>query len=74
MSTLTSTHFDAIPSARPSRPSVFRRAVNAIIEARQRSAQRQVNAYLLELDDATLESYGYNRADLLKNAAACRSY
>lgn len=66
--------FDTAPSARPARPTVFRRVLNAMVESRQRNAQRQINSYLLDLDDATLSSYGYNREDLTKLGSTYRSF
>ena len=66
--------FDTAPSAKPSRPTVFRRVLNAMVESRQRHAQRQINSYLLDLDDATLTSYGYNREELVRNGTTYRSF
>lgn len=42
----------------------FRRAFERLLVAREIQARRHVNAYLLGLDDATLKSYGYDRASL----------
>jgi len=66
--------FDAAPSTKPARPTVFRRVLNAMVESRQRNAQRQINNYLLDLDDATLSGYGYNREELIRNGTTYRSF
>lgn len=42
----------------------FRSAYDAMLEARQRQANQYVNGALLMLDDETLKSRGYSRADL----------
>lgn len=42
------------------------RIMSRIVRARQAQAQRAVNAYLLSLDDTTLEQLGYDRARLEK--------
>ena len=47
-----------------SKNGFFRSALNAFVEARQREAERYVNGVLLSLDDETLKSHGYNRAEL----------
>lgn len=60
----------AIPAER--RPSIMRRVFNAIVEARMASAQRQVNAHLMTLDDATLAKYGVTR-DVRRASAGYRS-
>lgn len=41
-----------------------RRAFDRMVEARSVQANRYVNGYLLSLDDATLASHGYDRAEL----------
>ena len=51
------------------RPGFFRRVVSALTEARALEARRQVNGYLLSLDDQTLAELGYNRAALKRNGA-----
>ncbi len=66
--------FDTAPSTKPVRPTIFRRVLNAMVESRQRHAQFQINSYLLDLDDATLASYGYDRTQLLKDGTASRSF
>ena len=45
---------------------------NALVEARQREAERYVNGVLLSLDDETLKSHGYNRAELSRRATSNR--
>lgn len=50
--------------------SVLARLMNRIVEARQRQAQRAINAYLLSLDDTSLERLGYERDELEKDGAA----
>ncbi|GHC75275.1 hypothetical protein [Limoniibacter endophyticus] len=44
----------------------FSSAVHALMNARERQAERYVHGALLNLDDATLRSYGYSRSDLSK--------
>lgn len=48
----------------------FRSAIDAMVEARSRQAQRQVNAALLMLDDEELAARGYDRATLRRNASS----
>ena len=50
----------------------FRSALEALVQARQREAERYVNGVLLSLDDETLKSHGYNRAELSKRATSNR--
>lgn len=42
----------------------FARVGEKIMDSRKRQADRAVAAYLLSLDDSTLEQLGYNRAEL----------
>lgn len=42
----------------------FRNAVNALVAAREKQAQRYVAGALLMLDDETLKANGYTRAEL----------
>ncbi len=42
----------------------FSRALDAMIDARMREAERQVVAQLLSFDDKTLASLGYERSEL----------
>lgn len=51
------------------RTSFLRRSLDAFIAARQRQAEIYVNQRLLMLDDRTLESMGYRRADLAHRAS-----
>lgn len=46
------------------RRSFFRNALDAIITARQRQADRYVREALLTLDDETLRVHGYNPDEL----------
>jgi hypothetical protein len=48
----------------------FRYAFNAYLQAREKQAERYVASALLGLDDETLRSYGYNRAELKKRSSA----
>jgi|SoiMethySBSTD1v2_1073268.scaffolds.fasta_scaffold3463778_2 hypothetical protein len=50
------------------RRGFFRTALEAMIESRQRQAERYVSNALLSLDDATLEAHGYSRAELQRRA------
>ena len=50
----------------------FRSALDALVQARQREAERYVNGVLLSLDDETLKSHGYNRAELSSRATSNR--
>ncbi len=43
---------------------VLRRTVARLVAAREHEARRQVRAYLLGLDDATLATYGVDRDHL----------
>ncbi len=43
---------------------ILRRALARMIASRESHARRQVNAYLLGLDDATLAALGYDRKTL----------
>ncbi|WP_318528625.1 MULTISPECIES: hypothetical protein [unclassified Mesorhizobium] len=44
--------------------------MNALIEARQREANRYVSGVLLRLDDETLKAHGYDRKELEKTAGS----
>jgi hypothetical protein len=48
------------------RRGFFRAALEALIDARQREADRYVNNMLLSLDDETLAVRGYSRVELKK--------
>ena len=43
-----------------------------MVEARQREAERYVNGVLLSLDDETLKSHGYSRAELPRRGTSNR--
>ena len=47
---------------------IFPQCPNALIEARSAEADRYVNNVLLSLDDETLKSHGYSRAELSAGA------
>ena len=47
--------------------SFFSAAFDAMVEARSRQARQYVNGALLMMDDKTLESCGFDRAQLKKN-------
>ena len=55
-----------------SKNGFFRSVLEAFVETRQREAERYVNGVLLSLDDETLKSHGYNRAELSKRATSNR--
>lgn len=59
-------------TASANKPGFFRSALNAVIEGRQREAEHYVNSVLLTLDDETLKSYGYDRAELAKRGTSNR--
>jgi len=48
----------------------FRNALDAMIEARAKQANRYVNGALLMLDDKTLAQNGLKREELSRNASA----
>lgn len=50
----------------------FRSALDAMVEARQAEAERYVHNVLLSLDDETLKSHGYSRAELAKRGTSNR--
>ena len=54
------------------KPGFFRNALNALVEARQAEAERYVNGVLLSLDDETLKSHGYSRAELVRRGTSNR--
>jgi hypothetical protein len=47
----------------------FRGAMDALVAARTRQADRYINSALLMLDDETLRQYGYKREDLQKKGS-----
>lgn len=53
--------------------SFFRNAVDAIVEARQRQADRYMRQALLMLDDETLRAYGY-RPEQVRRAVVFRGF
>lgn len=52
------------------KPGFFRSAFDAFMKAREKQAERYVATALLGLDDETLRSRGYNRAELKKRAGS----
>lgn len=46
------------------RKNIFRQAMDAMVEARQRQARAYVSGALLMLDDKTLSRYGIERNNL----------
>jgi len=46
--------------------SIFKNALNRMVEARERQARRYVNSTLLSLDDTTLKAYGRSREEIEK--------
>lgn len=50
----------------------FRSALKAFMEARQLEAEHYVNGVLLSLDDETLKSHGYSRAELARRGTSNR--
>lgn len=50
--------------------SFLHNTLDAMINARTRQAHAYVNGALLMLDDETLKSHGYNRADLQKRGSS----
>jgi hypothetical protein len=55
-----------------SKNGFFRNALKTFVEARQLEADRYVNGVLLSLDDETLKSHGYSRAELSKRGTSNR--
>lgn len=52
----------------------FRNALNNMVEARQRQANRQVQGALLMLDDDALKALGHTREELRRNGASGGSF
>lgn len=48
----------------------FRNAMNSLMIAREREAERRVAGVLLGFDDARLAEFGYDRAELQKARAS----
>lgn len=59
-------------TATSKKPGFFRSLLNALVEARQLEADRYVNGVLLSLDDETLKSRGFNRAELSRRGTSNR--
>jgi hypothetical protein len=59
----TMTLGDATTRQTPAR-GVMRRALARMLASREHKARREVKAYLLGLDDATLATYGIDRSAL----------
>jgi hypothetical protein len=62
----TTASFTNVPARAAGSNSVFRRAMNRMVSARERQVTRYVNGYLLTLDDQTLAENGYDRKTLEK--------
>ncbi|XWN29463.1 MAG: hypothetical protein ROR55_18425 [Devosia sp.] len=60
----TMTAHDYTLTGSPKERGLWSRLASRLIEARMRSADRAVAAYLLSLDDATLTRLGYDRNEL----------
>jgi hypothetical protein len=73
MAYISSTDLSIGTAARGDRKGVFARALDRLMEARMREAQRVVNGYLLTLDDQTLAELGHDRATLVKLGATARA-
>lgn len=56
--------------AHAARRGFFRNAMDALVEARTRQADRYVSGALLMLDDETLRAHGYNRDELKRRGSA----
>lgn len=63
----------AIGAGRSTRKGLFARALDRVVDARMREAQRVVNGYLLTLDDQTLAELGHDRAALRRVGAVSRT-
>lgn len=59
-------------TASTNKPGFFRNVLKAFIEARQAEAERYVNRVLLSLDDETLKTHGYSRAELSRRGTSDR--
>ena len=66
----TSASFTNTPARATGSNSVFRRALDRMVSAREKQVGRYVNGYLLTLDDATLSANGYSRKSLEKAGSA----
>lgn len=64
MAVLTASKF--VEPAMDRRPGILRRAFDRLVAARMAEAERTIAAHLLPLDDATLATRGFSRADLLR--------
>lgn len=63
----------SIGTTRTTRKGLFSRALDRLVDARMREAQRVVNGYLLTLDDQSLAELGHDRAALLRAGAHARA-
>jgi len=59
-------------TATPSRSGFFRTVLGALVDARQREADRHVNRVFLSLDDETRASFGHSRSELRMRPDATR--
>jgi len=60
-------------TATGNRSGLFRTVLDAILESRQRQADRHVSGVLHSLDDETLASLGYRRSELGQQANSNRT-
>jgi hypothetical protein len=73
MAYISSTDLPLAGPVRADRKGVFARALDRMMEARMREAQRVVNGYLLTLDDQSLAELGHDRATLVRQGASART-
>tara|TARA_R110002124_G_scaffold48028_1_gene142199 strand:- start:15 stop:233 length:219 start_codon:yes stop_codon:yes gene_type:complete len=66
----TTASFKNVPARAAGSNSVFRRAMDRMVSAREKQVTRYVNGYLLTLDDQTLAEHGYNRKALEKSGSS----
>ena len=67
MAVTTLDSFEGRATDKARQPGLFVRLYKALVASREREARRYVNGYLLSLDDKTLASLGYNRADIVNS-------
>lgn len=64
MATITFDHTQRVGPASEPMTSVFKRVIARMIDARQRTAQAQVDLYLRKLDAETLQRLGRGEAEI----------
>ena len=67
MAVFTFSEPQAVFAASERKPSLFRRVLNAIIEARMAQAQREVRAHIATLDPKTRARFDIDKAVVGKN-------